>query len=116
MFVGAPPAKRFSAYTTEDSDGQTMLKDHAYKAVTDGFVAAHVAINTAEKILGWVGLTDDPKAGDEIASQEADADDSHKYVSFDVAKDEYFEIVATSGAPFIRWKSVGNLAKPIDQD
>lgn len=109
---------KLSAYTNEDSNGDAMLKAHAYKAATAGFVSAFVSLtNSNTSIRCYVGLTNDPEgAGDQIGANEADANASLKSLFFAVAEGEYFEITSPSGAPTIRWKSFGTLSKPVDQD
>ncbi len=118
---GTPKASVFgySAYTNLDSEGNAFLKAHAYKAATDGFVSAFVSLTTvAHAIVGYVGATDDPAgAGTKIQQQTMETSvDSIKGVGIWVAKDEYFEITATSGVPTILWKSKGTLDEPVDQD
>ena len=113
-----------SAYTNQDSESNTMLKSHAYKAATDGFVSADNAVAAADdnKYLdAYVGLTNDPAgAGALICRQGVPNTDSTAHVgtgSIAVAKNEYFEITSTyTAAPTIRWKSFGTLSKPVDQD
>ncbi len=107
----------FSAYTNEDSETNALLKDHAYEAQTDGFVVAYVlqGVN-ARKLRAYVGLTDDPAgAGVLVGAQEPDGD-ADISISFPVAAGEFFEITYDTGTPTIRWKSMGALSKPVDQD
>jgi len=110
-----------SAYTNEDSEANAMLKAHAYKVATAGQVTAYVQANTInQNLAGYVGLTNDPAgAGDLI--QKVSSVSSFGVplfaISFLVAKDEYFEITTSStNAATIRWKSIGTLSKPVDQD
>lgn len=108
-----------SAYTNKDSDNATMLKTHAYKAATDGYVSAFVTASGAGQSTSFhVGLTDDPyTAGDKVDSHSQDGASAIMNVSGLVAKDEYFEIRTTStNAVTIRWKSFGTLSKPVDQE
>ena len=116
--TGIPISTPFSAYTNEDSEGNAMLRTQAYKAATDGYVAAKTTITVAGNMLyGYVGLTNDPYTdGDLVGCQEADANGSTKSIFFAVAKDEYFEIRTVSSTPTILWKSKGVLSKPVDQD
>jgi len=110
----------FSATTDEDSEGNAMLEVHAYKAQTDGFVNAELGTTLdGGGLYGYVGTTDDPAgAGTRVAisSQYIPEGTYWLNICFPVAKDEYFEIIADQGTPSIYWKSVGTLAKPIDQD
>lgn len=107
-----------SAYTDEDSENNAMLNNHAYKAATDGWVSAVASITLSAQIQLYVGTTNDPAgAGDLIQRFERfGVNTEQKSAAALVAKDEYFEIVATSGTPTIRWKSFGTLSKPVDQD
>ncbi len=109
----------FSAYTNLDSDGATMLVAHAYKAATDGFVTVYATTNGEGRIvLSYVGLTDDPVgAGVIVQYNQTYGNAAEISQSFPVAKDEYFEIIsANATATIIRWKSIGTLSKPVDQD
>lgn len=106
-----------SAYTNKDSDNNTMLKSHAYKAATAGFVFAwDVGLDSGEFIYVYVDSTSDPAGvGDLIQiSQSGSADTALSVCAF-VAKDEYFEIVTYTTAQ-IKWKSFGLLSNPIDYD
>ena len=114
----------FSAYTTEDSESNTILKAHTYQAATAGFIVARVQLTTAgHTLIGYVetsaqyDIDGDPIAGGTVAgSQEADAINSHQSICFPVAKNEYFEITCDTANPDIKWKSVGALSKPVDKD
>lgn len=107
-----------SAYTNLDSDGNAMLKAHAYKAATDGWISARITNQNNKYLRGYVGSTDDPAGAGNLIQEEASAEGSlRKSLSLLVAKDEYFEITYTgSNTPTIWWKSFGSLSKPIDQD
>jgi len=112
-----PPLK-LSEYTNEDSDGNAMLKSHAYFAVSAGFVSAFSTLTTSgHSIQGYVGNTDDPFTdGNRVAKQSVGNVAATKYISFLVGRGEYFEIRAESGTPEIWWKSFGALRKPIDHN
>lgn len=108
----------FSAYTNLDSENNAMLKAHAYQAATAGWVTATGNLGTTGATLkGYVGLTTNPAgAGDLIAAEKnAAAPDEDRAICFPVAKDEYFEITCTD-TPTIRWKSIGTLSKPVDNN
>ncbi|NVM22102.1 MAG: hypothetical protein HWN68_10030 [Desulfobacterales bacterium] len=106
-----------SAYTTEDSDANTMLKSHAYKAATDGWVFAYdTGLDNGNSLKVYVGSTDDPVgAGDLIQQFDSFHTDQAMSVCAFVAENEYFEVTSDK-TPTIRWKSVGTLSKPVDQD
>lgn len=112
-----PPLK-LSEYTTEDSDGNAMLKSHAYFAVSPGGVSAFSTLTTAgHSVQGFIGNTDDPVTdGNRVAKQSLGNVAATKYISFLVAAGEYFEVTAESGVPEIWWKSFGALRKPIDHN
>jgi hypothetical protein len=116
---GTPKASvfGFSAYTNLDSDGNAMLKSHAYKAATDGFVKATMTTNAInQSINGYVGATDDPEgAGDRVQTNFEALSAKGISIGFEVAKDEYFEITSSTTAT-IFWKSIGTLSAPVDQD
>ena len=108
----------FSAFTTNDSESNVMLKAHAYLAVTDGFVNAIVSLSAnSDQLQGFVGSTDDPAgAGSQIGVQEASKNSQSAGISFPVAAGEFFEITVPTNNPTIWWKSRGPLSNPIDQD
>lgn len=111
------PRFRLSAYTNEDSDGNAMLKSHAYKAVTEGFVSVKItSTETAGSYTVYVGITDDPVGAGEIVQilEPWIPSGGHNYsMFFAVAKDEYFEVIGRDTVEIL-WKSVGTLSKPID--
>lgn len=107
-----------SAYTDLDSEGNAMLKAQAYLAVTDGYVTAFVGSSAAAQGMNaYIGLTNNPAgAGIQVQAQSTTVE-GYFSASFPVAKDEYFELTTTSGnAITIRWKSIGTLSNPVDQD
>jgi len=111
--------KVYSAYTTLDSENNTMVKAHAYLAATNGWVFAYdTDTDTGESLYVYVGTTTDPAgAGDLIQASEAAGINMTQSVCAAVAKGEYFEVRTDSGGtPVIRWKSAGTLSKPVDQD
>jgi hypothetical protein len=105
----------FSAYTLNDSDGNAMLKSHAYKAATDGFAMASVVANAlGDAIRGYVGATNDPAgAGVLVQGNAAIGNSDIPSICFPVQKNAYFEITGY-GTPTIRWMSVGTLSAPVD--
>jgi len=108
-----------SAYTDQDSEAVTLLKSHAYKAVTDGMVEAYANLLVSGYLKGYVGLTSNPAgAGDLVQSTGFSAGGAAGYtsISFLVAKDEYFEVTTSAAGATIYWKSFGTLSRPIDQD
>jgi len=113
-----PPPLKLSVYTNEDSDGNALLKAHAYQAVTDGKVSAYSGTFTEQGLLTvFVGLTDNPAGvGDVIEKQQGSEIAFWQSVSALVAKGEYFEVTAdaSAGTVVIRWKSFGALRKPVD--
>ena len=113
-----PPPFKLSEYTRQDSDGNNIVKDHAYFAQSAGFVTAFCTMTSgADALYGHVGLTSDPVTeGNRIAKQCIGDTSYTVYISFMVSKGEYFEITSDSGTPEIWWKSVGTLKKPIDFD
>lgn len=114
----------FSAYTDEDSDSQTLAKSHAYEAATNGFVyAVATDLDAGEKVNGYVetatqyGIDSDPTSGGVLAGiQESSATGETHSIFFAVGKGEFFEITTEGSSTAIRWKSVGPLSKPVDQD
>ena len=110
--------RKLSAYTNQDSDGNAMLKAHAYLATSDGKVSAYSGTFSAQGLISlFVGLTSNPAgAGDIIEKQSGSEIAQWQSVSCQVSKGEYFEITAsgTAGTTTIRWKSIGRLKKPID--
>lgn len=108
-----------SAYTDEDSNTDTMLVAHAYKAATDGFVTVYATTNGEGRVVkSYVGLDNDPEGtGDIVQYSQTYGNGAEISQNFPVAKDEYFEVVSVNAtATVIRWKSMGVLSKPVDQD
>jgi len=107
-----------SAYTDEDSDNLAMLKAHAYRAQTDGWVSAHCTFTAdISNIKVYVGLTADPAGAGDLIQQTDINEIGGGYIGSVcalVAKDEYFEITVSGDTPVIWWKSMGALLKPID--
>ena len=105
---------RLSPYTNEDSDGNVMLKAHAYKAMSPGSVVGYIF--SQHGYQAYVGLTDNPAGvGDLLQRGFGGIEGTYKSFSFEVAKNEFFEITtAATQQPFIWWKSKGTLVKPID--
>jgi len=117
--------KALSAYTDEDSNTDAMLVTHAYLAATDGWVSAYTGLFTQQGLITLYvetatqyGIDSDPTAGGDIIEKEAGSEIGQwRSVSAFVAKGEYFEIRTTyAGTATIRWKSIGTLSKPVDQD
>ena len=109
----------FSAYTDEDSNTDAMLKAHAYKAATDGYVSAYVTqTNNDEPIKGYVNTSGNPADSENnLIKQSSDSGSGAiKSIGFWVAKDEYFEITQATDTPVIKWKSRGTLSKPVDNN
>ena len=116
--VNRAPLK-LSAYTNQDSEGNAILKAHAYLAKSAGFISAQCDLAEGKDLWGFVGLTNDP-AGAGIMVGRAEAGPSSgaavwKNITFLVAKGEYFEITTDDADdPIIYWKSFGVLKKPVD--
>ena len=110
--------KRLSAYTNEDSEGNPMVKDHAYKAQRDGQVFVYSGNFSAQGTIQlFVGLTSNPAgAGERIQYQSGSEIATYQSVSAEVAKGEFFEVTATAsaGSQVIRWKTRGRMKKPVD--
>lgn len=102
-----------------DSEGNEMLKAHAYLAATDGFVSVQAVLGAAQLLSGFVDDTSNPAgAGIKVQESESDAAGQSRSIFLVVAAGEHFEI--TSGANDasinIYWKSIGTESKPEDQD
>lgn len=112
----------FGASTNLDSDGNAIAKTHAYLAPTDGIVNAWVLNNsngTTFYISGYVGATDDPAgAGTLEAKAKGYVQEDWGFISFPVPKDAYFEVITGEAAATvtIRWRAIGTLSAPVDQD
>lgn len=116
IFTSSPPL-RLSAYSDQDSDGNVMLKSHAYKAQSAGFVSARCGTyGTGFDLKGYVGLTSDPEGAGQWIGYNAFAGSAYGMgVTLLIAKGEYFEfITGSTEAIYIFWKSFGTLKKPID--
>lgn len=112
-----PPPLKLSVVTTQDSEGNAMLKAHAYLAQSDGEVSAYVRSTGGSQFLnGYIGSTSDPAgAGDLIHPDSIDPTDMQGGVSFLVDQGKYFELTTDSAnAVTIRWRSFGPLKKPVD--
>ena len=101
--------------TINDSESNEMLKFHAYKVQTSGFVTAR-ASSTANILVGWVGDTNDPAgAGIRVIHSKVAADSPS--IAFFVPNGKYFEITITTATPTIVWTPlVSGGAAPVDQD
>ena len=113
------PMVKLSEYTIDDSDGNPMLKSHAYQAVNDGVVYANVILITGNDNLDiFVGLTTDPPTDGRLIQRHSiytASSNCDVCVTAQVAKGEYFEVRSTTGTVSILWKSQGlALKKPID--
>ena len=99
-----------------DSDGNNMLKTHAYLAQTAGFVNAYIT-GAAGFIDIYVGATDNPAGvGDMIDRGEHTTAGDKSNVDLFVANGKYFEI-RSDGAPIIWWTPfISGGAAPVDQD
>ncbi len=109
----------FSAYVTDDTGSDAMLKDHAYLTQTDGFAYAEVALtNAGDTLRGYVDNTNNPSgdSNNELGVVEAGNNSDVVSIFFAVRSGEYFEITSTTGAPTIKWMSKGAILKPVDQD
>jgi len=110
----------FGDATGVDSDSNAFVKSHAYSAPTDGIVSAWISTETAGSgtvLRGYVGDTDDP-AGAGIIEAEAGGyvAEDRVFISFAVPKGEYWEVTATNYDVAIRWRAIGTLSAPVDQD
>lgn len=107
-----------SAYATQDSEANSMLKAHAYLAATGGWASSYVASQNTKALKIYVGATDDPEGAGQLIQVAEDAEgSSYNCVSALVAEGEYFEVTYEgTNTPVIRWKSFGTLSKPVDQD
>lgn len=99
-----------------DSDGQTLVKDHSYKAQSSGYVAAYtVGLYSARALLG---TTDNPVVDGVVVGYtvEIHSASAIRSCSFFVGKNKYFEFDG-SGTPYITWTPlISGGAAPIDQD
>lgn len=105
------------APTSTDSESNTMLKAHAYKAQTAGFVNA--TITYPDRINLYVDDTADPAGvGDKVAVGNTAGDGAGSaFVMAFVPKNQYFEVTTNSGTPAIFWTPlISGGAAPIDQD
>ena len=97
---------------TVDSESNNLVKAHAYKAQTAGFVDARVGGSV--NLLGYVGVTDDPVGAGTMLAYVVTT--SNETIHFFVASGKYFEITS-SGAPTIAWTPlIAGGDAPIDQD
>lgn len=110
----------FGASTNVDSDATAFVKAHAYSAPTDGIVTAWETSATAANstINGYVGATTDPAgAGTLEAHVTSYNQEDRAFLTFVVPKGKYWEITAAqSAAHTIRWRAIGTLSAPVDQD
>lgn len=108
-----------AGYTANDSNGDAMLKSHAYKAQTLGFVSVYATLNASgDRIIGFVWNTSDPAgSGTQIQSSEASSSNDDVSIYFIVPDGKYFEItVGGANVPTILWIGLGSTDRPVDQD
>jgi len=96
-----------------------MLKSHAYQARSDGEVSVvhDVDFGSGRGLELFVGNTADPPTDGvmaQVSENDGNSYNNFRSVSFQIAKDEYFEVRVFSGTPTIRWRSTGRLLEPID--
>lgn len=106
-------------YDPNDSDGNAMLKAHAYQAQTDGFVSVYLdSIGAGKYLRSYVDDTDDPAgSGTKIQEIVAPAAAIGCSLFFAVPNNTYFEITTDdSEDPTILWMSIGTYSAPVDQD
>ncbi len=105
--------------TLLDSEGNAMLKAHAYRTQSAGFVTAF-ALGTGNAIRGFVGITNNPAGvGQEIVRNQVSLDDPciSFFVGFESGTGIFFEITITAATPTITWTPlIAGGAAPIDQD
>ena len=107
-----------SAYTNQDSESNVMLKAHAYQAQSAGWVSAYdLDIEATTDLKIYVGLDDNPAGTGDLIQVIGNkgVGGIPASVSAFVAEGEYFE-VTIDGPAVIRWKSMGTLSRPVDQD
>lgn len=118
-YIGSPPLS-MSEYTTQDSDGNDFVMDHAYQAQKAGTIFVRDSLlGPSEYIKIYVGVTTNPPGeGNYVQAIDTDSNDSDiaLCLNVDVAKGEYFEIRASNEPGYKVWKNFGSLAKPIDVD
>lgn len=105
-----------SAHTNKDSEDNILVKNHAYKAATNGVVQIRAEGATAATLNGYVGGTSDPAgAGTQYVHGVIQSANDALNGTMVVAKDQYFEVTGTC-TMYIYWRSFGTLSKPVDQD
>jgi len=111
------PILRLSVLTNQDSENNAMLVAHAYRAQTDGMVYVYTTSGSDDNgFTAYIGNTSDPAgAGNAMAGHQNNTLNRKSSAEFEVAEDEYFEIVkAGTCVVTIYWRSKGILQKPID--
>ncbi len=111
----------FSAYATDDTNSQTLAKDHSYLAGTDGFVIVYAELDESDYLYVYVDSTkQNPTTiiGKAVAptTPAVASADSFSTLIVPVQSGKFFEIASDGPAVTIRWMSVGTLVKPADQD
>lgn len=101
--------------TTTDSESNTLLKAHAYKAQTAGFAYGRVAADNVE-LKAFLGTTDNPAGAGIHLWSAGSSSTSNSGSGLFVPKDQYFEFTST-GTVTINWTPlITGGAAPIDQD
>lgn len=97
-------ASIFGAWTNQDSDSNTLLKDAVYKATSDGFVIFYTTSNNGV-IKGYTDGSNPPTTQ---RTHEA------SYISLQgangmmpVRKDDYWKVTDSAGTPTIYWLPIG---------
>jgi len=100
-----------------DSEGNVMLKSHAYLAVVDGYVSAIAeTMDDDEYLKGYIHSTNNP-AGAGTMLQEVESSDvvTAKSIYFAVPAGWYFEVTCDDTV-VIYWQSYGTDSKPVDNN
>lgn len=106
----------FGDSTGADSESDDFAKAHAYSAPTDGIVTAWTTIGNGINIKGYVGDTDDPAGAGTQEAQCTNYQGEGNFISFPVPKDKYWEVTSNGTVDAIRWRAIGTLSAPVDQD
>lgn len=117
--VTAGDSATASGYTANDSEGNAMLKSHAYLAPLSGYVSAFDTLDASgDRIIGFLHNTNDPAgAGQIIQPTEASSSADDCSVFFFVPAGKFFEITAGgSNVPTILWCPLRGDSRPVDQD
>ncbi len=106
----------FGDSTGDDSESNAFEKAHAYSAPTDGIVTAWSTAGNSIDLKGYVGATTNPAGAGTLEGYATNYQGEGNFISFPVPKGKYWEITCNGTLVGVRWRAIGTLSKPVDNN